>query len=100
MLILPYTIQLVILNVCTKFENPRCSSSWELFDTNFLRIGVRDGKKKKKKKRQNKFQYHGFLLHNILKPLLVYTKFEEYGSHRSWEICDKKFIGEKIKLDK
>ena len=32
MLILSYTIQLVIPNVCTKFQNPRCSSSQKIFD--------------------------------------------------------------------
>ena len=31
-LILSYTIQQVIPNVCTKFQDPRCSSSWEIFD--------------------------------------------------------------------
>ena len=34
MLILSYTIQLLILNVCTKFLNPRWSSSWEICDEN------------------------------------------------------------------
>ena len=40
MLILSYMIQQVIPNVCTKFQNPRWSSSWEILDE----------KKKKKKK--------------------------------------------------
>ena len=31
-LILSYTIQQVIPNVCTKFQNLRFSSSWEIFD--------------------------------------------------------------------
>ena len=31
-LILSYTIQQVIPNFCTKFQNPRFSSSWEIFD--------------------------------------------------------------------
>ena len=30
-LILSYTIQQIIPNICTKFQNPRCSSSWEIF---------------------------------------------------------------------
>ena len=34
-LILSYTMQQVIPNICTKFQNPRCSCSWEIFDTNF-----------------------------------------------------------------
>ena len=29
--------------------------------------------------------------------LKVYTKFENIGSNRSWEICDRNFLGEKAK---
>ena len=49
-LILSYTIQQVIPNICIKFQNPRQSSSWETLDTNFpmYYIGVRNGKKKEK----------------------------------------------------
>ena len=45
-LILSYTMQRVIPNICAKFQNLRCSSFWEIFDTNFpmYYIGVRDGK--------------------------------------------------------
>ena len=32
MLILSYTIQQVIPNICTKFQTPRFSSTWEIFD--------------------------------------------------------------------
>ena len=51
MQILFYTIQF-IPNICTQFQNPRRSSFWEIFDTNFpmYYIGVRDGKKQKWKK--------------------------------------------------
>ena len=51
-LILSYTIQLVIPNVCTKFQNLRCSSSWEIVDMNFPmhNIAVRDGKREKEGK--------------------------------------------------
>ena len=69
MLILFYTIQRVIPNICTKFQNHRHSSSWEIFDTNFpmYYIGVRDGKKgKMEKDGKNKSQHLGFLSHNIL----------------------------------
>ena len=53
MLILFYTIQQVIPNTCTEFQNPRHSSSWEIFDTNFpmYYTGMRDGKKEKWKKK-------------------------------------------------
>ena len=48
-LILSYLIQDVVPNVYTKFQNPRYSSSWEIFDKkNHLR------KKEKKEKRTNK----------------------------------------------
>ena len=50
MLILFHTIQEVIPNICTKFQNPRCSCSWDIFDTNFpmYYIGVRHGKRRQK----------------------------------------------------
>ena len=43
-LILYHTIQPVISDVCTKFQNPRSSSSREIFDENFNihYLGVRD----------------------------------------------------------
>ena len=85
-LILSYTIQ-VIPNICTKFQNPRHSSSWEIFDTNFpmYYIGVGDGKKAKMN-----------LSILVVFPTIYlvpvkYTKFEDSGSHRSWEICDRNF---------
>ena len=78
MLILFYTIQ-VIPNICTKFQNPRRSNSWEIFDTNFpmymYYIGVRDGKMEKEGK-----IYHRILVFFptiYLAPLKVYTKFED-----------------------
>ena len=48
-LIFLYTVQLVISDVCTKFQNFRSSSSREIFDENFHMhsLGVRDGKRKK-----------------------------------------------------
>ena len=44
-----YTVQLVISDVCTNFQNSRSSSSWEIFDKNFHinYIGVRDRKREK-----------------------------------------------------
>ena len=52
-LILSYTMQHVIPNICTTFQDPRCSCSWEIFDTNvpMYYTGVRDGKKQKWKKK-------------------------------------------------
>ena len=50
-----YTVQLVISDVCTKFQNSRSSNSGEIFDENLHMhfLGVRDGKRKKIKKRSN-----------------------------------------------
>ena len=69
MLILPYTIQEVLPNICTKFPNPRRSSSWEIFDTNFplyYFIGVRDEKREKWKKKAKINHSILVLSHNIL----------------------------------
>ena len=51
--ILSYTMQQDIPNICTKFQNPGCSYSWEIFDTNFpmCYIGVRGEKMKKDNKK-------------------------------------------------
>ena len=88
MLILSYTIQQVIPNICTKFQNPRCSSSWEIFDTNFpmYYMGVRDGKKKKMVKINLSILV--FCPTIYLATLKVYKKFKDSGSHRSREICN------------
>ena len=102
MLILFYTIQQVKPKICTKFQNPRRSSSWEIFDTNFpmYYIRVREGKKEKDGK--TKSQHLGFLSHNILglATLKVYKKFEDSGSHRSREVCYRKFVWRERKMDK
>ena len=54
MLILCYTLQQVIPNICTKFQNPRHSSSWEIFHFPMYYIGVRDEKKGKMEKEGKK----------------------------------------------
>ena len=80
-LILSYTMQLVIPNICTKFKNPRCSCFWEIFDTNFLMyyIGVRDGKKQKwEKKAKINLSILIFFPTIYLTTLKVYTKFEDW----------------------
>ena len=94
MLILSYTIQQVIPNICTKFQNPRLSYSLEIFDTNFpmYYIGVRDGKKEKwKKKAKISLSILIFFPTIYFATFKVYTKFEDFGSHRSREISDKIF---------
>ena len=47
-LILLYTVQIPISDVCTNLKNPRSSSSLEIFDNNFHihYIGARDRKRK------------------------------------------------------
>ena len=45
-LILCYTVQLVITKLCTKFQDPRSSSSWEIFDGKISLQTQTDGKSK------------------------------------------------------
>ena len=47
MLILSYMKQVAEPNVCTKFQNPTCSSSWEIFDMEW------DMEKRKKESKIN-----------------------------------------------
>ena len=51
---------------------------------------------------KNKSQHLGFLSHNILDlaTLKVYKKFVDSGSHRSREICNRKFNWRDRKMDK
>ena len=86
------------LNICTKFQNPRRSSSWEIFDTNFpmYYIGVRDGKKEK----WEKMVKINLCPTIYLATLDVYKKIEDPGSHRSREICNRKFEWRERKMDK
>ena len=103
MLILFYTIQQVIPNICTKFQNPMCSSSWEIFDTNFpmYYTGVRDWKKQKwKKKEKTNHSILVFFPTIYLALLKVYTKFEDSGSHRSQDFYDGHFYWRERKMDK
>ena len=74
-----------------KVQNPRCSCFWEIFDTNLptYYIGVRD--RKNGKRRQILISGTWFFPTIYLATLKAYTKFEDFGSHRSWEICDGNF---------
>ena len=77
-------------NACSKFQNPRCSSSWEVFDINFPMqyIGVRDVKKGEKegKINQYKFQHRGliFMILCVLcfkkQYLFTFISFTQYTS--------------------
>ena len=59
-LILSYTIQQVIPNICTKFQNPRFSGSWEIFD-------------EKKKSLHTHTQTHTHTHTQLLKRQKIYT---------------------------
>ena len=99
MLILFYTIQQVIPNICTKFQNPRRSSSWEIFDTNFPMYYIGEMEKRKTKAKIN-HRILVFFPTIYLAPLKVYTKFEDSGCNRSWEFCAERFYWRERKTDK
>ena len=64
-------------------------------------IGVRDGKKEKsKKKAKINLSILIFRPTIFLATLKVYTKFEDFGSHRSLEICDRIFYWRERKMAK
>ena len=58
--ILSYTIKLAILNVCTIFQNPRCRSSWEIFD----KKNVIGEKEKWTNKENDKYEDADSVLHD------------------------------------
>ena len=64
-----YTVQLLISDVCTKFQNSRSSSSGEIFDENLHMhyLGVRvEKRKKQKKKAKLNLSTLGFVYSNTL----------------------------------
>ena len=90
-----YTIQLITLKLCTKFQNPNPSSCWEIFDRKKCPYVLH----KSERRKNEKLKKEGKMRISILIPiytvhfafLKVYTKFENTGSNRSWEICDRNF---------
>ena len=100
-LILFYTIQQVIPNICTKFQNPRRSSSWEIFWHKFPYVlQWRERWKYHKKKAKINHRILVFFFTIYLALLKVYTKFEDSGCNTSWEFCDEKFYWRERKMDK
>ena len=79
-----YTVQLVISDVCTKFQNSRSSSAGEIFDKNFHMhyLEVKDRKEKIEKEGKIKSRHLGLftLIHLVV--LIVFTKFEDCSTHR------------------
>ena len=64
-------------------------------------IEVRDGKKKNgKKKAKINLSILIFFPTIYLAMLKVYTKFEDFGSHRSRNLCDRNFYWRERKMDK
>ena len=104
-LVLFHIKQQMIPNTCTKLQNLTCNSSWEIFVTNFpmymYYIGVRDGKKQTWKKKVKINVRTLVVCPTIyLVTLKMYKKFEDFGSHRSREICNRKFDWRERKMDK
>ena len=73
-LILYYTVQAIIPDVCTKFQNPRSSSSREIFDENLhIQYLGEIEKRKNKKEGESKSQHLEFVYIKILgRPHRVY----------------------------
>ena len=84
-LILLYTVKPVIPDVCTKFQNPRSSSSWEIFDENFHIHYLGARLKKEKIEKEGKIKLSTLVLFSVmhLVVLMLYTKFKDSGSNRS-----------------
>ena len=103
-LVLCYTAQLVIStiisNIYTKFNNPKPSSFWEIFDGRSPYTLHRSERWKNRKfEKEGKINISNLIFFYTinLTILQVYTNFEDPGSTRSWEICDRKFCSERKK---
>ena len=95
-----YTIQLITIKLCTKFQNPNLNSFWEIFDRKnvymyYMYIRVKERKNEKEGKMRISILISIYTEHFAF--LKVYTKYENAGSNRSWEICDRNFQLERKK---
>ena len=81
-----YTVQLLISDVCTKFQNSRSSSSREIFDKKIpYALPWSERLKKEKIEKEGKIKSLAPLVlftvtHLVV--LIVYTKFEYCSTHR------------------
>ena len=89
-LIAVYTIHLLTVHVCAKFQLSRPHSFWEKCNENFkcLKIGE---KEKWRNKGMNKHQQPDSGTHDTSATVHVCTKFQSSRPHSSWEKCDEKF---------
>ena len=99
-LILIYTIHFAYLKVYTKFHNPKSSSCWENSDKKRPYVLYRMTEGKVEKEGKMSFSIFIFIYTVHLAYLKVYTKFENTGSNRSWEICDRNFHWRERKMNK
>ena len=96
-LIFIYTIHFAYLKVYTKFHNPInfiilnqvVAEKTLTKNVHMCYIGVTEGKNEKEGKMS--FSIFIFIYTIHLAYLKVYTKFENTGSNRSREICDRNF---------
>ena len=99
-----YTIQLITIKLCTKFQSPNSSSCWEIFDRkNVHMYYIREKEEKnenlkKEGKKRISILISIYTVHFAI--LKMYTKFENTGSNRSWEICDRNFHWRERKMKK
>ena len=99
-----YTIQLITVKPSTKFQNRNSSSCWEIFDRKKVYMyyaRVKEGKNEKLKK-EGKMRISILIsIYTVHFAILkMYTKFENTGSNRSWEICDRNFHWRERKMNK
>ena len=99
-----YTIQLITIKLCTKFQNPYSSGCWEIFDRKKCPYVLykRERRKKLNLKKEGKMRISILIsIYTVHFAILkIYTKFENTGSNRSWEICDRNFHWRERKMNK
>ena len=98
-----YTIQLITIKLCTKFQNPNSSSCWEIDRKKSIFILYKSEKEKKENmKKEGKMRISILIsIYTVHFAFLkVYAKFENTGSNRSWEICDRNFHWRERKMNK
>ena len=98
-LIFIYTIHFAYLKVYTKFHIPKSNSCWENSDEKRPYVLKRSDRKIEKEGKMS-FSIFIFIYTIHLAYLKVYTKFENTGSNRNGEICDRNFHWRERKMNK
>ena len=90
-----YTIQLITIKLCAKFQSPNSSGSWEIFDRKnvyMYYIREKEGKNENLKKEGKMRISILIFIYTVHFAIKLCAKFQSPNSSGSWEIFDRKNV--------